>query len=93
MSASNFEVLQIENVKLCESLYTYDSYQFALSEMMIQCSRTECFRMTHPSFSTRIALIELPDPASLVAKIEEIALDKIITARRRLNNDFDTLIE
>jgi hypothetical protein len=29
----------------------------------------------------------------LVAKIEEIALDKIITARRRLNNDFDTLIE
>jgi hypothetical protein len=49
--------------------------------------------MTHPSFSTRIALIELPDPASLVAKIEEIALDKIITARRRLNNDFDTLIE
>ena len=59
-------------------MYTNLTVHLALSETMIQHFRAECFKIINPSLYTRIPLIELPDPASYVAKIDEISLDKVI---------------
>jgi hypothetical protein len=56
---------------------------------MIQSFRAKCIRIINPSLSTRIALIELPDPASNVTKIDEITLDNII---EKLGGNGDILV-